>query len=1057
VSSDPLPPRSGIIAWFACNPVAANLLMATIIVGGLLGTVAIRKEFFPEASLDSVTIRVPYLGAAPVEVEEGVCVRIEEAIQDVNGIKRITSTAAEGIGTVRVEVENGYNVKDVLDEIKVRVDAISTFPDNTEKPVILENVIESQVLWVQVYGDTDERTLREFGQRIRDEISALPGVTRALLRGARDYEISLEVSEHRLRELGLTFDEVVDAVRRSSLNLPAGSIKTAGGEVLLRSAGQAYTGAEFSDLVVRRDADGTLLRLGEVATVRDGFIDTNFYVRFDGKPAVGIQVYRVGEQNTLTIANTVHRYVEERRDTLPAGLQMAVWGDSSRLLKGRLTLMLKNGFFGGLLVLISLTLFLRLKVALWVMLGLPVCFLGAVLCMPWFDASINMITLFGFILVLGIVVDDAIVIGENVYTTVRRDGHSVANVIRGAQQVAMPATFGVLTTVAAFIPMLLIPGVNGKIWSGIAIVVVLCLLFSLVESKLILPAHLAESDLSLKPWDKMGPFSRFQRRFADGLHHFVDRRYRPLLALAVRNRYTTAALFVASFLMSIGLIAGGQIRFVFFPSVPSDFARTSLVMAEGTPASVTRTAAERIQDALWELDAEYRAETGEGFLLHVLVLSTQENSASFFAELTPSETRKIGTVDLVNRWRERVGGVAGATELRFEGTAGPGRGSAPINFQLEGNNYEQLDAAARELKDALAGFGGVFDIQDSFSAGKPEIRLQLKPAADALGIALQDLARQVRFGFYGAEAQRVQRGKDEVKVMVRYPEAERRSLSDLENMRIRTRTGGQVPFGEVAAAELGRGYSTITRIDRKRVVAVTADADKDRVEPGAVIRDVQASVLPDLLARYPEVRVKLEGESRDQDETLSSMKRNGVMALFIIFALMAVPLRSYWKPIIIMSVIPFGFVGAVIGHLILGLPISILSLCGIIALAGVVVNDSLVMVDFINQYEASGKSRRDAVLEAGPARFRAILLTSLTTFLGLFPMLLERSLQAQFLIPMAASLAFGILFATVITLFLVPSLYLILEDVRRLARRNNGERGASEDGVPVSAANSAAE
>jgi multidrug efflux pump subunit AcrB len=1021
----------GIINWFARNPVAANLLMAGILFGGGLGVFTIRKEFFPETSLDTITVRVPFLGAAPAEVEEGVCIKIEEAIQDVNGIKRVTSTAAEGIGSVLIELETGYDVKNVLDEVKVRVDAIPTFPENTEKPVILENVIESQVMWVQVYGDIDERMLRELGQQVRDEVIALPGVTRAFLRGARPYEISIEVSEHSLREYGMSFDEVVEAVRRSSVNLPAGSIRTVGGEVLLRSTGQAYLGAEFADLILRHHADGTILRMGDIAEVVDGFEDTDFLVRFNGRRSVGVQVFRVGDQNTLDIAAAVRAYVASKREQLPPGVSLAVWGDTSRLLKDRLSLMLRNGFFGGLLVLVSLTLFLRLKVALWVMLGLPVCFLGTVLCMPWFDTSVNMITLFGFILVLGIVVDDAIVIGENVYTTVRRDGHSLDNVIRGARQVAMPATFGVLTTVAAFVPMLLIPGVNGRIWSGIAIVVVFCLLFSLVESKLILPAHLAGSDLSLKPWDQMGPLARFQRRFAEGLHGFVDRRYRPLLRLAVAHRYATAALFIASLLLSIGLIKGGLIRFVFFPNVPSDFAQAVLVLAEGTPAAVTQREADRIERAFREVADEVRAASGEEVLKHFLILSTQENRAQFFAELTPSEERATGTVELINRWRERVGGIAGAIELRFEGTAGPGRAAAPINFQLEGHDYEQLDAAARELKDALTGYGGVFDVQDSFSAGKPEIRLRVRPDAEVLGISLQDLARQVRAGFYGAEAQRIQRGRDEVRVMVRYPEAERRSLSDLDNLRVRTRTGAEVPFNQVAEAELGRGYSTITRIDRKRVVAVTADVDKDRAEPGAIIAEVQRAVLPELLARYPGVGVSLEGESRDQAETLDSMTRNGLLALFAIYALMAVPLRSYWKPAIIMTVIPFGFVGAVIGHLLLGLPISILSLCGIIALAGVVVNDSLVMVDYINQREAAGCSRHEAVLEAGPARFRAILLTSLTTFFGLVPMLLERSLQAQFLIPMAASLAFGILFATIITLLLVPALYVMIEDLER--------------------------
>ncbi len=1027
---------SGIIAWFARNPVAANLLMAGIFFLGTLSALSIKKEFFPEFSLNVIVIRVPYLGAAPQEVEEGVCIKVEEAIQDLVGIKRIRSRADEGIGTVMVEVESDHSVAMLLDRIKLRIDAISTFPEDTEKPVIYEETTEIEVMWVQIYGDIDERTLKEMGRDARDEIVALQGVTRAQIRGDRSYEISIEVSEENLRQYSLTFDEVVRAVRSSSLDLPAG------GEILLRTKGQAYDEEDFERLSLITREDGTRLLLGDVATVVDGFEEVNRRVRFDGKESVSIQISRVGKQSALEIAKAIKKYVIRKQKELPEGVQISAWADGARLLKDRLNLMIRNAFFGGLLVFLSLTLLLRFKVAFWVIVGLPVCFLGTLWLMPlpFIDISINMITLFGFILVLGIVVDDAIVIGESVFATIRREGHTLENVIKGAQEVAMPATFGVLTTVAAFIPMLMVPGPNGKIWGGIGMVVILCLVFSLIESKLILPSHLGHMKVSDLEKGEMGRLARFQRSIADGLEAFVERHYRPLLDRSLRNRYTTIAFFVASLILTYGVIKGDVVRFVFFPDVETDFPAVELSMAEGTPGEVTQVEALKIEKAIQRVDDEIFAEEGERVLVHVLTLIESDTHASLIVELTPSEDREVGSVEITNRWRDLVGEIPGAIDLRFSGTIS--HSGRPIHFQLSSNSYARLNEAAARLKEKLAEYEGVFDIRDSQSRGKQEVRLNIKPGAEALGLTLNDLARQVRQGFYGAEAQRIQRGQDEVRVMVRYPRSDRRSLGHLENMRIRTPGGDEVPFSSVADAELGRGYSGIRRVDRKRVVNVTADVDKGLIGPQEVIKEVRREFMPDLLVRYPSVRYTLEGESREQKEALSSLSEGAGLAIVIIFALMAVPLKSYIKPLIIMSVIPFGIVGAAIGHLIMGMPISILSLCGIIALTGVVVNDSLVMVDFINRYEARGHPKIEAIKEAGLRRFRPIFLTSLTTFLGLTPMLLERSLQAKFLIPMAVSLAFGIVFATFITLLLIPSLYLMIDDIANLWRKRVEGRGA---------------
>jgi len=1045
-------PQKGIIAWFARNHVAANLLMISIIVVGFLSALTIRKEFFPQVALDQIYIGIPYLGAAPQEVEEGVCVKVEEAIQDIEGIKKIRSYSSEGHGTIIVEIETDYDVGQKLDEIKNRVDAISTFPAETEKPIIYEQKIQQEVLWMTVSGDMDERSLKELSKQIREEIitlnpATLEGdrpfwkkliapysrITQAQVRGDRSYEISIEISESTLREYGLTFAEVVTAVRNSSLDLPAGSIKTDGGEILLRTKGKAYHGSEFENIVLLTREDGTRLLLSDVANVVDGFQDHNAMLEFDGNPSLAIQVFRVGDQNALDISRTIRRYIEVRSETLPAGVEMNVWFDSSTLLKGRLSLMLRNALVGGALVFLALAIFLRLKLAFWVMMGLPVCFLGTlwIMTMPFLDVSINMITLFGFIVVLGIVVDDAIVIGENVYTVTRRDGHSTENVIKGAKEVATAATFGVLTTIVAFIPMLMIPGVNGKIWSQIGIVIILCLVFSLVESKLILPSHLARMKVVYHRDTKVGPVLWVQRKVGALLDLVVRKCYKPWLRFAVEYRWVTLAGFVALIVLSIGLVQSTKVPWQFFPNVPLDDVNVNLVMAEGTPSKVTHQAAFYLRDLAKEVNEEIKETTTdvEGIIDHIMVLSFDENSARLIVTLIPGEDRETNTFDFINLWREKVGKIPGLNELEFEG--GTGGGGDPINFQLVGNDFEQLDTVADRIKEKLGEYSGVFDIKDSFSTGKQEIRLEIKPEAEALGISLGNLARQTRYAFYGAEAQRIQRGKDEVRVMVRYPYEDRRNLDTLEKMRIRTPDGVTVPFESVAVAVLDKGYSTIRHIDRKRVVNVTADVDKAKIDANRIIQEMQEDFIPDLLRRYPGVKYEIEGESREQNETMGALSKGMILALFAIFALMAIPLSSYVKPLIIMSVIPFGIVGAIFGHWFMGMPLSVLSLCGIIALSGVVVNDSLLMVDFISKWEKRGMNRVEAILKAGPARFRAILLTSFTTFFGLLPMLWEPSLQAAFLKPMATSLAFGILFATVITLVLVPSIYLIVDDMVR--------------------------
>lgn len=1026
--------QKGILAWFARNSVAANLLMCVLLIGGLFSSILINKEVFPSFELNLLNISVAYPGAAPQEIEEGINIKIEEAIQDINGIKKVTSVASEGVGSITVEVEDGYEVQTILDEAKLRLDAISTFPVNIEKPNISQIKPENNVIWVSVYGDMTLHDMKELAKSVRDDLTQLPAVTRAKVTGVRDYEIGIEVSENKLREYGLTFSQVALAVQNSSLDLPGGSIRAQDGDILLRTKGQAYTGDDFANIVVTTRADGSRVMLPQVATIKDDFEERLEYTRFNGKPAAIIEVTSIDDQNALDIADQVKQYVEQRRATLPANAQLDTWGDMTHYLQGRLDMMMSNMFYGALLVFIILAMFLDLKLAFWVMMGIPVCFLGTMLVMPLepFSMTINMLTLFAFILVLGIVVDDAIVIGESAYTEVERHGHSVENVIRGAQKVAMPATFGVLTTIAAFIPMLMVSGPMGIIWKSIGMVVILCLAFSLVESKFILPAHLAHMKFK-KPGAPKGFFGHLKANFNDRVQYFIHHSYRNFLERCIKHRYNVVAAFIGVLILSIALVASGKVRWVFFPDIPSDFIQVELEMDEGSSEGNTLKVVQSIEEALYKMNEKMERDNGYQVMKHSFINMSSRTSAFIFAELTKGEDREVDGVTIAAAWREQLPELLSVKKLSFNASTNDAGGD--ISFRLTSSDLDELSAASKELKQKLASYEGVYDIADNFSSGSHEIRLKIRPEAEALGLTLSDLARQVRYGFYGYEAQRILRNKEEIKVMVRYPLEQRRTVGYLENMLIRTPTGTSVPFSTVAQIEKGESYASITRIDGKRAITITANANKNIVEPSKVVQEIQKDYLPQLQAKYPKIQTALDGGSLDEQNAMVGLMQGFFFALFTIYALMAVPLKSYSQPLIIMSVIPFGIIGALFGHLIQGLAMSVLSLCGIVALAGVVVNDSLILVDFVNRAREQGQSVRQAAVDSGCYRFRAIILTSLTTFVGLVPIILERSLQAQIVIPMATSLAFGILFSTLVTLILVPLLYIILDDIKRTSSR----------------------
>ncbi len=1036
-----------IIAWFATNGVAANLVMVFILVIGFLSLTNLTNEVFPEFSADQVAIRVVYPGAAPEEVEEAIVQRIEERIQDLEGIEEINSTASENVGNVMVKIKSGTSVQELVNDIKSRIDAIDTFPEEAEEPVIEELVIRRQVIDVAVAGEAEESTLRSIAERIREDLLALPQISQVDTAAVRPFEISIEISEKALRRYQLSFDQVAAAVRRASLDLPGGSVDTSGGQVLLRTEGQALRGAEFESLPLLTLPDGTRIQLQDVAQVVDGFAETDQSARFDGKPAALVQVYRVGDQDAIAIANAVKDYVPNAKRWVPDGIEITTWQDDTKILRSRLDVLLRNGRTGLILVFLVLALFLRLQLAGWVALGIPISFMGAIAMMPTLDVTINLISLFAFIVVLGIVVDDAIIVGENIYTKLQSGDRGLPAVIAGAQEVATPVIFAVLTTVAAFAPLLNIPGATGKIMRVIPLIVIPTLVFSLVESLLILPNHLLHVSFEEpKSW-LIGGWRKVQVKVSAALTKNIQNVYKPTLERAIRWRYVTAASAVAGLIITGSLISAGLIRFTFFPPVEADNVVSLLTMPLGTSPSTTSEAMRGIEQAALELERELEEQYDEEIVTHVLTSIGEQpfraaqnrgtgdsitvdapHLAEVNIELTPAEQRSITSGEIAALWRERSGQIAGAVELSFASSLFST--GDPIDVRLSGPEVEGLARAATELKEHLASYAGVRDITDSFRAGKQELHLDITPEAEAAGLTLADIARQTRQAFYGEEVQRIQRGRDEVKVMVRLPEADRQSLGNLENLRFRSPNGVEIPFSTAVNADLTRGPATIQRTDRQRVIRVSSDLDVEVGNANQIIGDLSTNYLPGLADRYPGLRYAYVGQQQEQRDTIGGLIRGFSLALIIIYSLLAIPFKSYIQPVIVMCAIPFGLMGAVWGHLVMGYDLTILSGFGAVALTGVVVNDSLVMVDFINRARNAGASIFDAIRQAGVKRFRPILLTSLTTFAGLTPLLLERSMQAQFLIPMALSLAFGILFATAIVLILVPTLYAILEDLR---------------------------
>lgn len=1060
---------TGWIAWFARNHVAANLLMFGIMIAGLLSVPTIKQTIMPDFEINYVSATVVYPGASPEDVESSVTTRLEEEVQDVEGIKELVASANEGATNLTLELEDDYEMSRALTELNSRINGVRTLPEEAEKPVVSEVVWSRAVIDIALHGDANERTLTELGQGLRDELASLDGVSKVTISAIRPYEIAIEVSEAALQRFGLRFDDVMLAVRRSSIDMPGGSIKSDGGEILLRTEGQAYRGAEFAAIpLVTRD-DGSRVVVGDVATVVDGFEETTKFARFDGDPAVLIKVFRVGDQHALDVAEAVRAHVSLAQERLPEGLTYTLWDDESRFLADRIGMMLRNAAGGFVLVLVLLAFFLKLRVAFWVAMGVPVSVLGALALMPVFDIDINIITLFSFIMALGILVDDAIVTGENIHTHQESDPDDpMGAAIRGAEEVAVPVIFGVLTTIAAFAPFTLIGGQMRFMAVGISGVMMIALGFSLIESKLVLPSHLAHGSGAGSVPKRPIPvaWARIQKRVSDWLRHVIDDIYAPAVTACVERRYVTAAVAFGLFFVTLALIGSGHMRMVMMAPMEADSVIANLTMPLGTPAWQTEQAIRRIEESSEALRAELALEQLPGeppMFQHVMSLVGSQRSGGrpggraaagqphlglVGAELSPSEDRSLHAGVIANRWRELTGPIPGVEELKFSGVHH--HFGDPIAIELRGDDVEMLDRAALRVTEQLEAYPGVFDIRDSNRDGKRELNLAILPGAEALGLSLDDVGRQVRQAFYGAEAQRIQRGRDEVKVMIRYPAEERRSLADVQNMRIRLPDGTAVPFGAVASVVEDRGPSSIFRRNRYRTATVTADLDEGSANAGEILTDMEKVVLPDLLAEFPGVTFVFDGEESERREAMAGLRRGSIVALLAIFTLLAIPLRSYLQPLFIMIVIPFGYVGAIFGHLVTGTTLSMFSLIGVMACAGVVVNDSLVLVTFLNRLHDRGLSLKQAAVQAGQSRFRAIMLTSLTTFAGLSPVMLDTSAQAQMVIPMAVSLGFGVLVATFFTLLLVPAAIVIADDLKRgVSRLLHGASPPAGDGFAV--------
>lgn len=1035
--------QSGPIAYMASNGVAANLCMFALVIVGLVSLTGLERKAWPAFEFNMVEVAVTHPGATPEEIEESIIVKIEERVRSLDVVKNVDSTSAPSVASVRMKLKTGTDMSKAIDDVESAIARIQTFPVDAERPVVREMSSYQSIMRMVLYGDASERTLKELAYGIEDGLTDLPNVSLVETTGIRDYEISIDVSLYRLRELGLTLQDVANTISASSLDLSGGDIKSSGPQVRVRTIGQRYEQHEFEDIIILSRDDGTVVRLGDIATVRDGFRDLDLIIEHENQSAVFVEIYRVEGENVMDVASAVHTHLEEEiRPSLPEGIGITLWNDESQIYSERVFLLLKNGLLGLLLIMITLALFLHIRLAFWVTVGLLVTFVGALTVMLVLDVAISTISLFVFVLAIGIIVDDAIVVAENVHLERSRGASGLEAAINGVRKVRVPLTFAVLTSIAAFVPLFFIPGGLGEIWRPLPIIVISMLVISLIECFFILPNHLSHMP------DPNEPASNRVIRFFERIQAFVDRQVDRfvegpldrLLRYATEQPFVIICGAIGALIFSVSLIPAGIIPTTFADAVEGDFVTATLDMPDGTAAARTYEVAKEIEEVgrrvMARLDEDRDEETSllEGVLITVgsgprveggsiaakATLDPESNLATIEFKLISARDREISSDTVAHLWRDEVGILPYARGVTFSGQV-LNLGS-PIQTVLSHPNPERLPAIADTVVNELRGIGGVFDVRSDHTPGIKELQVRAKPESRTFGLTLADLAGQIRSAFFGAEALRVQRGKEEVRVFVRLPEAERESVTDVEGYMVRTPSGRTVPVTQVASLEMGTSFPTIQKHNGERVITITADVDPSAISAGEANLILVEQILAKVQVDDPELTYTYGGQQQELVESLDALYRGFAIAMLLIFALLAIPLKSYTKPLIVMSVIPFGFVGVLMGHLILGIPLGASAVMGVLGLSGVVVNDSLVMMDFIHRRLEAGSSVRDAIVEGAKGRFRPIFLTSLTTFLGFTPLILERAIQAQFFLPFAASLGIGIMVTTALLMVLVPAI-----------------------------------
>lgn len=1044
------PEHKGVISWFARHKVAANLLMMICLVGGLMSMFNIKQEVFPDFQLDIISIGVVYPGASPEEIESGILLAIEDAISGLDGIDDMRSTAKEGIGTILVDVAGNADIQKLAEDMRQEVSRITTLPEDAEEPKIKIMTRKRQVLSLVLYGDAKERVLHDLAEQFRDQLLQDPNITQVELEGIRPLEISIEVSQDNLRRYRLSLADIALRIQNASVDLPGGSIKTDTGEILIRMKERKDVGVQFARIPLVTTTTGSEILLGDIATINDGYKDTDYSATYNGQPAVMVQVYSVGQQTPIQVSEAVKKHLEIAKSTLPQGVKAEIRSDESDSYAQRIDLLERNGAQGLILVFVALALFLELRLAFWVMMGIPTAFLGSFLILPFLGVSLNMISLFAFIIALGIVVDDAIVVGEDVYYYRQQGMSAMQAAIKGAQEMAIPVTFSIMTNIATFVPLFFMPGEMGKIFFMIPIVIITVFSLSLLECVFILPNHLGH--LKIKEHHQYSWFYRQQQRFSTAFMYWVQHSYGPFLAGLLRHRYLTILASFALLVATLAYVSSGRMGMSAFPKVESDFAKVTLTMPFGTPKEKTQSIAQKIVTDGWKAANQFN--DGDQLIRGIFaeVGKSESNKAEIRAYLAPPEVREhIASTEQFNeQWRKTVGEIVSLKAIRFESDAGgPGGGSA-ITIELNHTDMKMLELASKELASALEGYSLVKDVDDGFSPGKEQFDFTLLPEGKSLGLTAKNVARQVRNAFYGAEVLRQQRGRNEIKVMVRLPEQERVSEAHIDDLMIWTNgvanttspatpQAKEVPLRTIVSTKRGHAYTEINRHSGRRNVEVTANVIP-KSKANDILTDLKATEIPRLLAKYPGLQHSFEGQQAETAKSIGSLKLSFLFAILAVYILLAIPFQNYLMPLIVIVSIPFGIIGAIFGHLLMGYSLSIISLLGIVALSGVAVNDALVLIDHATYLRKESNDPPQEIIKAAAIqRFRPILLTTLTTFGGLMPMILETSRQARILIPMAISMGFGILFSTLITLILIPCLYMVVMDVRRwLGLKING-------------------